>query len=109
MRSLQTAAALVSGKNIDVGGEYSMDRLQTDFENAWRSSCKAVEGIALLLLSILIVGLQGCLKGVTSMHQWIEQSGSWLVPGKNTTWQLDTKPDNKESGLRPVRTGTATP
>ena len=42
-----------------------MDRLQTDFENAWCASCKAVEGIALLLLSILIVGLQTCLKGLT--------------------------------------------
>src|SRR5580765_2480832 len=35
--------------NIHIGGEYGMDRLQTDFENAWRASCKAIEGIALLL------------------------------------------------------------
>jgi hypothetical protein len=83
-----------------------MDRLQTDFENAWRASCKAIEGIALLLLSILIVCLQTCVKGLTSLYRWIDQSSTWLVPGKYTTWQLNTKSDSKESGLRPVRAGT---
>lgn len=63
-----------------------MDRLQTDFENAWRASGKAVEGIALLILSIAIVSLEGCLKGVTLVYRWIEQS-SWLIPGKEISWK----------------------
>lgn len=85
-----------------------MDRLQTDFENAWRASCKAVEGIALLLLSILIVVLQTCLKGLTALYRWIDQSSTWLVPGKYT-WRLDTQHDNKEPGITPVRAETALP
>jgi hypothetical protein len=98
----------VSGENIHIGGEYGMDRLQTDFENAWRASSKAIEGIALLLLSILIVGLQTCLKGLLALYRWIDQSSTWLVPGKYT-WQLDTRPDNTESGITPVRAETALP
>ncbi len=86
-----------------------MDRLQTDFENAWQASCKAVEGIALLLLSILIVGLQTCIKGLTAVYRWVDQSSTWLVPGKYTTWQLNTQPDNKEPGIRPVQAETAAP
>ena len=85
-----------------------MDRLQTDFENAWRASSKAVEGIALLLLSILIVALQTCLKGLLALYRWIDQSSTWLVPGKYT-WQLDTRTDDKESGMTPVRAKTALP
>lgn len=69
-----------------INREYGMDRLQTDFENAWQASSKAVEGIALLLLSVVIVGLEGCLKSVTVVYHWIEQS-SWLIPGKETTWK----------------------
>jgi len=76
-----------------------MDRLQTDFENAWRASCKAVEGIALLLLSVLIVVLQTCIKGLAALYGWIDQSSTWLVPGKYTAWQFNTQPDNKEQGM----------
>ena len=86
-----------------------MDRLQTDFENAWRASCKAVEGIALLLLSVLIVVLQTCIKGLVSVYRWIDQSSTWLVPGKYTTWQLNTHPDNEKPGLGPARAGTVAP
>ena len=86
-----------------------MDRLQTDFENAWRASCKAVEGIALLLLSVVIVVLQTCIKCVVALHGWIDQSSTWLVPGKYTAWQLNTQPDNKEQGIRPVRAETVAP
>lgn len=88
-----------------------MDQLQTDFENAWRASCKAVEGIALLLLSVLIFGLQTCTKGLTAVYRWIDQSSTWLVPGKYTAWQLSTQPDNnnKESGMGPVPAETAAP
>jgi hypothetical protein len=78
-----------------------MDRLQTDFENAWRASCKAVEGIALLLLSIVIFLLQTCLKAVIALYHWIDQSSTWLLPGKYT-WQLNMQPDkNKEPDMQP--------
>jgi hypothetical protein len=73
-------------RHFVIHGEYGMDRLQTDFENAWRASSKAVEGIALLILSIAIVSLEGCLKGVTLVYRWIEQS-SWLIPGKEIGWK----------------------
>ncbi len=73
-------------RHFFIHGEYGMDRLQTDFENAWRASGKAVEGIALLILSIAIVSLEGCLKGVTLVYRWIEQS-SWLIPGKEISWK----------------------
>ena len=72
--------------HLHVHKEYGMDRLHTDFENAWRASSKAVEGIALLLLSIAIVSLEGCLMGVTFVYHWIEQS-SWLIPGKEISWK----------------------
>ena len=86
-----------------------MDRLQTDFENAWRASCKAVEGIALLLLSVLIVVLQTCIKGLTALYRFIDQSTTWLVPGKYTAWQFNTQPDNEEQGIRPVQAETVAP
>jgi hypothetical protein len=73
-------------KNPYASGEYDMDRLQTDFENAWQASSKAVEGIALLLLSLVIAGLEGCLKAVVGLYRWIEHS-AWLIPGKQTTWK----------------------
>lgn len=88
-----------------------MDQLQTDFENAWRASGKAVEGIALLLLSVLIFCLQTCVKALTTVHRWIDQSSTWLVPGKYTAWQLSTQPDNnnEESGIGSVPAETAAP
>jgi hypothetical protein len=45
-----------------------------------------VEGIALLLLSLVIAGLEGCLKGVVALYRWIEHS-AWLIPGKQPTWK----------------------
>ena len=61
-----------------------MDRLQIDFENAWRASSTAIEGIALLFLSVIIVCLEGCLNGIIAVYHWIEKS-NWLVPGKAIT------------------------
>jgi hypothetical protein len=86
-----------------------MDRLQTDFENAWRASCKAIEGIALLLLSVLIFCLQTCIKGLTALYRWIDQSSTWLVPGKFTAWQLNTQAENKEPGISPAQAETVAP
>jgi hypothetical protein len=92
--------------DVIVRGEYDMDRLQTDFEYAWRACCRAVEGIALLLLSILIVTLETCLKALTALYRWIDQSSTWLVPGKYT-WQLKKHRPDAEPEIRPVRAETA--
>jgi hypothetical protein len=69
-----------------IHGEYGMDRLQTDFENAWRASSTAIEGIALLFLSVIIVFLEGCLNGIIAVYRWIEKN-SWLIPGKEISWK----------------------
>jgi hypothetical protein len=83
-----------------------MDRLQSEFENAWRACCRAIEGIALLLLTIVIVFLQGCLKGLLALYQWIDHSSTWLVPGKYT-WQLKKQVAREEPEITPVRAETA--
>jgi hypothetical protein len=69
-----------------IHGEYGMDRLQTDFENAWRACSTAIEGIALLFLCVAIVCLEGCLNGIKVLYRWIEKS-NWLIPGKGISWK----------------------
>ena len=73
-------------RHFFIHGEYGMDRLQTDFENAWRASSTAIEGIALLFLSVIIVCLEGCLNGIITVYRWIEKS-NWLIPGKEISWK----------------------
>ena len=82
-----------------------MDRLQTEFENAWRACSRAVEGIVLLLLTIVIVIFQGILKCLLALYDWIDHSSTWLVPGKYT-WQLKTQVRQEEPKAPPVRVET---
>ena len=82
-----------------------MDRLQTEFENAWRACSRAVEGIVLLLLTIVIVIFQGILKCLLALYEWIDHSSTWLVPGKYT-WQLKTQVSHEEPKVPPVRVET---
>jgi hypothetical protein len=45
--------------------------------------------------------LQTCLKAVIALYHWIDQSSTWLLPGKYT-WQLNMQPDkNKEPDMQP--------
>jgi len=83
-----------------------MDRLQNEFVNAWRACSRAVEGIALLLLTIVIVLFQGILKCLLALYQWIDHSSTWLVPGKYT-WQLNREVIPEEPTATPVRAETA--
>ena len=84
-----------------------MDRLQNEFVNAWRACSRAVEGIALLLLTIVIVLFQGILKCLLALYEWIDHSSTWLVPGKYT-WQLNRKVIPEEpTAATPVQAETA--
>jgi hypothetical protein len=85
-----------------------MDRLQTEFENAWRACSRAVEGIFLLLLTIVIVFFQGILKCLLALYQWIDHSSTWLVPGKYT-WQLNREVIHEEPAVTTARAETAIP
>jgi hypothetical protein len=82
-----------------------MDRLQTEFENAWRACSQAVEKIFLLLLTIVIVFFQGILKLLLALYQGIDHSSTWLVPGKYT-WQLKRQVTHEEPEVPPVRVET---
>jgi hypothetical protein len=83
-----------------------MDRLQTEFENAWRACSRAIEGIILLLLTIGIVFFQGILKCLLALYREIDHSSTWLVPGKYT-WQVKKEVVRDEPEVAPVRAGTA--